>query len=266
MTDVEPQEPTEEVAPKVEEEAKVMGWVPKEEFKGDSDRWVEAEKFVARGKNELPIMRERMGKLTTTVHTLNGTVKNLKKTLGEFHEFNKNSREKEYDRALKDLSAKQRVAAEEGDIDTFDKVEEEKDTLLQEAQDEVVPDVDGNATDPELDEWIADGNDWFVNDDSLGAYAASISKYVASQNKDLTGKKFYDKVKEEVKARFPDKFGNTKRAAPTLVDSGADEAVPTPGKHTYANLPADAKQQCTRFLKEIPGFTKDDYVRDYEWE
>jgi hypothetical protein len=37
-----------------EQEAKRMGWVEKEKFKGDPDRWVEADKFVERGKNELP--------------------------------------------------------------------------------------------------------------------------------------------------------------------------------------------------------------------
>lgn len=35
---------------------------------------------------------------------------------------------------------------------------------------------------------------------------------------------------------------------------------------TWANLPKEAKDAAKRFEKDIPGFTRDQFVSEYEWE
>jgi len=42
----------------LEREARVFGWVPKEEFRGSDTDWVDAEVFVKRGKEINPILRK----------------------------------------------------------------------------------------------------------------------------------------------------------------------------------------------------------------
>ena len=54
------------VAP-VEQEARTLGWVPAEEFKGDPNRWVDAETFVERGHTVMPILRKNNERLETLV-------------------------------------------------------------------------------------------------------------------------------------------------------------------------------------------------------
>ena len=96
-------------------------------------------------------------------------------------------------------------------------------------------------------------------------YAVSIGRFV-EDNKGLKGKKLYDEISKEVKNRFPQKFENKNRQTSTTVVDGGSEVAPKPGKRTFANLPQDAQEQCKKFVKEIPGFTKEEYLKDYEWE
>lgn len=42
----------------LEKEARVFGWVPKEDFRGSEDDWVDADTFVKRGKEINPILRK----------------------------------------------------------------------------------------------------------------------------------------------------------------------------------------------------------------
>ena len=47
----------------VEEEARAQGWVGKDEFRGSDDDWVDADTFVKRGKEIMPILRKNNEKL-----------------------------------------------------------------------------------------------------------------------------------------------------------------------------------------------------------
>ena len=47
----------------VEQKASNLGWVPKEEFRGDPERHVSAERFLERGEKELPLARANNEKL-----------------------------------------------------------------------------------------------------------------------------------------------------------------------------------------------------------
>ena len=244
----------------VEEKAKRMGWVPQDDFKGADDKWVDAERFVERGENELPIMRERMRKMDGTIVGLNNTISGMKDTFGEFQKHQKGVAEKAYDRALKDITNKQRQAVKDGDTAGFDAAEKEKEKLILDTPPAVPTETKGQ---DEFDAWVADGNDWFNTDPELQKYASTMSVYLQDQKK-LGGTALYDEVKKEVALRFPDKFENKNRAAPTTVVGGG-EAPTKPGKQNFASLPADAQAQCKKFIKEIPGFTKEQYVKDYEW-
>src|SRR5688572_12359429 len=53
-------EDTPAVDPKIEAEAKEMGWKPKEAWKGDPEGWRPADEFVKRGKEILPIVTKKL--------------------------------------------------------------------------------------------------------------------------------------------------------------------------------------------------------------
>ena len=47
----------------VETAAREMGWRPLAEFRGDAEKWVDAETFVSRGEHYLPIIKADRDKL-----------------------------------------------------------------------------------------------------------------------------------------------------------------------------------------------------------
>ena len=207
-----------------EPEARRMGWVAEEEFKGDKDRWVDAKTFVERGKNELPILRERLKKMDGTITRLNSTISGMKKTFGEFQKYTADNEHKAYQRALNDLVEKQRVAVEESDTEAFNALEEKKQKLVEEIPTQpadVHLEDDGQA---EFNAWVDNGNKWFLDNPEMGSYAVSMIDFV-SQKTGLTGTALFDEVGKEVKLRYPDKFENKNRNTAPVVE-GSGEAPP----------------------------------------
>ena len=242
------------MADEVVEKAKRMGWVDKEDFKGDPEKWVEAERFVERGENELPIMRERLKKLDGTVMTLNQTIESMRGTYAEYQQRQHDLEERAYKRALKDLTAKQKEAVKLGDEAAFDALEQEKSELK--APEPVKPVKTESAAEKEFKAWVED-NKWYLDDKELQAYASTVSTYVQARDGLPDGRSLYEAVKKEVQLRFPEKFENQNRKKRSVVVGDSDDPPPksTEGR-TFADLPKEAQQQCLRFMKDIPGFTK----------
>src|SRR5690606_35489735 len=63
-----------------EAQAKSMGWVPQDEWKGDPDKWTDAQEYVERGEQVLPILRANNRRLQDDLLTLknqNGTLQQV---------------------------------------------------------------------------------------------------------------------------------------------------------------------------------------------
>ena len=58
------------VDPELEKRAKMMGWVPKEEFRGDITKWTPADQYVKRADELMPIMKTQMRKYEATIGDL----------------------------------------------------------------------------------------------------------------------------------------------------------------------------------------------------
>jgi len=73
---------------------------------------------------------------------------------------------------------------------------------------------------------------------------------------------FLNLITQKVKERFPEAFGNPLRRVAS-VEGGTDGDETPTGKHTYANLPKEAKDACD-FLVETGTFkSKAEYVARY---
>src|SRR5574337_273561 len=59
----------EEIDEALIQEARSMGWQPKEEFKGNPDNWTEPAEYVERGKRILPIITENNRRLKNELLT-----------------------------------------------------------------------------------------------------------------------------------------------------------------------------------------------------
>src|SRR3990167_3523430 len=98
----------------VEEKALELGWRPKEEYKGDPEKFVSAEEFVKRGENIMPILKANNAKLLESNKKMSGDITELKQTLSEMGEMLSSSEKRAYDKAIADIEAQQRQAVEDG--------------------------------------------------------------------------------------------------------------------------------------------------------
>jgi hypothetical protein len=262
----------------VEQEAKLYGWVPKEEFHGPETDWVDAAAFVQRGKEINPILRKNNERLLKELKKNEAKIAELDLTLKEFGETYKTMSENAYNRAIEDVKGQIKAARRDGNVDDVDDLTEQLDTLKEQQKDLKVPgatsaDIEKTRRAQEgarvLEEWQGE-NPWYNEDTNPAVYYAAegiafkFSK--TEEGKALLGKReFLDKVTEKVKAAMPESFKNKRRAdgSPVGGTQGTRSAAAPSGKKSYADLPADAKAACDRQVKSIPGFTKDKYVQFY---
>ena len=117
----------------VESEAKAMGWVPQEEFRGDVEKHVDAKTFLERGQNYLPIVRKERDEYKRELQEVKGQMGEMKKTFEEFSTFHRNTVERTerqaYEKALADINARQKEAVANADVDEWEQLEKEKSDL-----------------------------------------------------------------------------------------------------------------------------------------
>ena len=241
----------------IEEQAREQGWVDKEEWKGDPDKWSEATVFVEKGEKLLPLLRKRVERQSEEIKKLNTVFK-------EFGEFSKQSQDRLREQnktLLSKLEEKRAQAITDGDGETFTQAEREI-KQLERSQPQSRPELS-----PEQQKWLSD-NDWYDQnsenyDEQLYIYAEGASKIVANQG--YTGQAYLDELTRKVKRDNPGKFENAKKTRSNAVETGGTTSVKDPKARTYENLDAEAKSACDKFVKQ--GFTTvEDYVKNYEWE
>lgn len=268
---------TTELAPEVIERAERMGWSPKDQFRGDPDKWVDADVFLERGENNLGILKERSQKLEGTVANLEKQLRRQNETFAEFVERSRKVEERAYERALAELKAEQRKARADGDADAvaeigeqITKTEVERVEAAKAAKAKADAGEEGSVElDPATQAFIDSNAVWWRRDPVATQMAVTMHEANAARGMSIEAS--LKEVQAEIQKRFPEHFKNPRRDAAGLTQgagdvSGAAGASVPESQRTYANLPADAKAQCDRFVKEIPGFKREDYVKDYEWE
>lgn len=243
-----------------EAEARTSGWVPQDAWKGPPDRWVDAQKFVERGEQFFPFVQAKLKKSLDKIDQLEGTVNELRTGNEEFRRFHETAlakQKREHEETIASLEAARNKAVTEGDGEAFAKAEKQ----LEQARKEPVTTTQAKPTVPDFQrEWLAE-NAWYSADVELAAMADGMSDLLARQQPTLKGRPFLDELSKRVKTAVPHKF-TTQR--PTTTEAHTN-GIGGKKDRSYEALPAEAKAACDRFVKTIPGFTKEAYVSSYDW-
>lgn len=228
----------------VEAEAAKMGWTPKDQFKGDPAKWRPADEFVERGKNMLPIVQ-------ATVKRQEAQIAELTRTVKDFTEHLSKADQRAYDKALATLKEQRKEAIAAGDGDTFEKVDEAIADLRKEADAKVAKTTAAPADDPVYAEWEA--RQTWLKDADMAEFGEFAAQKLRKTGETAQGAEFLELVTKKVKAQFPEKFENPRRAAAASVEGAAPAA--RKGGKSYADMPADARAACDRMAKN--GFAGD---------
>ena len=272
---VVPQEAPE--ASQFESEARAQGWVAAEEFRGSESDWVDAETFVRRGKEIMPILRKNNEKLLKELGEARKIAEEARESAKEFREYQKQQFEKktkDLEGQLEQLKQAKRDAITQGDGDRAIAIDDAMDDLKEQrleakedlkAAEEKTKEVPQFTQDPVLNNWM-EKNDWFGKDSRMTNIANGVGVTLRQEDPNLTGQPFLDKLDAELQEMFPEKFGK-KRTPNPMEGSPNGTARPSvsSGKKTYNNLPPEAKAACDKFVKQGL-MTKEAYVADYDWE
>lgn len=282
MTDSENVVVETNISQEVLQEAESQGWVPKDRFKGNESEWVDADVFVKRGREILPIVRKHNEELKRDLAQTKEQLREFRAAAEEFKKFQKDSFDRkvaEYETEISELKTSRAQAISDGDgikvnqldeaLDaTKEKIAEAKQAAI-EVQKQTVNAATPVTIDPVLQSWL-DNNKWFGVDKRLTGIVNGIGDSLRLEFPLLTGKDFLDKLDEVLSEEFPNKFGKSKRPNnagnmnPVESGSGRQSRVGS-GSKTYDNLPSEAKAACDRFVKQKL-MTREQYVKEYSWE
>jgi predicted nucleic acid-binding Zn-ribbon protein len=270
-----------------EARARRMGWVSKDEFRGDGVQWIDAKTFVERAESNANILIERnraldakldkteaeFRKQNITISALQQQLTDLTLITTELRDFASTSSQRAYKRAKSEIEAEMRQAVAEADVPKFDKAQKELETIDKEAIEqgarrvevklEAKPEVKVEETKPVEQQQppplapevivFIQANDWFQRDGTLNQYMQECHMQLLRQEPGLTLAQNLAKAKEQVQTKFPEKFGiNPRRNDAPVVATTSTSRTAKPKKLGYDDLPADAKEMCARFIKTIP--------------
>lgn len=254
-----------------EGEARQQGWTDQEAFKGDPNRWVDAETFMKRSDEVMPLLKKQNAGLKREIDDLKRMVKRVVK-----------SEQRAFENALTEIEARQDAAVESGDVAESRRLREEAKQLradMTESPVQITEDPNKAFLDfRRANAWVDGGALASATPAEKGARILffQLSDYYAGQGVDKTMEPsaFFDKVREEVGAEFPEAFTGAKTLRPKGQEAvaGVTRNGAARSAKTGANLPPEAKMTAERYMRNgiFKGCkTKEEawnlMAKDYDW-
>ncbi|RJO60804.1 MAG: hypothetical protein C4542_08120 [Dehalococcoidia bacterium] len=266
--------------------AESHGWLSKDKYKGDAEKWTTPDKYINAQWDINDATKNSNKRLERTVEQLE---KQLSKISRGYEEMNK----REQNKVQSELKELRKQAIEEGDAAKVDQIDEQIETLKQ-------GDAGGGepAVHPAVDEWMGQ-NEWYrpggkgapaeVQDivelveelNGLDEYSKlspqfrlakidrEVASYVEMRRPDLIGKYKFNGIKPATvngkaapKADDDDDTGKTRRSI-----SDVEGNVTRGGRGakgiSYDSLNETEKAMCDSQTRAIPGYTKEEWLKDY---
>lgn len=258
----------------LETQARNMGWRPKEEFRGEEDKWVDAKTYVDRGEHVLPIikatndrLRQDLIRTNESLASVNAALLASKETITALERYHQDDVKQKVEAAREKLKTELVAAKKSGDVESevdltselskLDAAEAiatttEADTKKQEQQQRPAP--KDYTKEPEFIAW-QEANPWFGTDMAKTAIADAAQRKLRAEGEKTLGREFLDKVSLEVTKEITRLGGN--RSTNKVEGSKGGEGGASGGGGTksksYSDLPAEAKEACRGFNRELVG-------------
>lgn len=246
----------------VEVAAREMGWRPQAEFRGDTAKWVDADTFVSRGENFIPILRadrEKLrGEVNETKSALAETQRRLQtsqESIAALQQYHIEDTARQVAKAKTDLVAKLRQARDDGDVEAEVKIQDELALIRAAPVPKPAPPAPVSApsaapTDPAFVAWSAE-NTWFATSPRLRGLTLGIAEELRVKQPGLNGKEFYEAINVEM-AEYIDAPG--RGSDKVQGERGPSNGGSSGGRQkSYMDLPADAKAACDGYAGKLVG-------------
>jgi hypothetical protein len=262
-----------------------------------------AEEQLPIAKGTLRQMEKKMAAQEALLREQSERMKHMQSSFEKFVTFSKASEERAYNKALEELKTKQLEAVESGDVDAFKEVSKELDEHIKtrgEAVGEAVGkergDQAGGYKPPEWAEpgsfeaWLSE-NSWFNENPRMANFAHSMDALLHRTKPKLRQSERLAEITKLVREEFPGYFGSGSEAGDGGVEREKRRGSPVEGSGTggyssgaarsgsqkgrsYYDLPPEARRMCDEWTGNdgkgktgtLPGFTREDYLKNYKWD
>lgn len=242
--------------------ARSMGWAPKEKWRGDPEQWVDADEFLRRGEQIMPVLRASNRKLEEQNAALAAQLNELRGSMNAFVEVQRDILKQRLDAERAELRKKLREARDAGEDDQVDAIEESLDENREKQRElEAKPAAprQNPAEQAILQQWIA-ANPWYngaaVEDQRKTALALQFGREANASG--LKGQAFFDYIDGEM-AKL-----SAAPARPGKVESGRPSGAGAGGSSGFDRLPAEAKAQAKKEAERFVGPNKM-FKTEAEW-
>lgn len=257
-----------------EAEARDMGWVPEEDFRGDPDKWVDAEEFVTRGETFIPFLRANNRKLEDQLK------KEREDNAARFAKLEKvtaagmKQMKERHEAELASVKERMRQAVQAGDVEAYDKLSEQHEAIAKNA-----PEDDDEESPDDMkvifDEWVGD-HSWFNENFDMNQKATKYSDWLFAQSKrkgqTLSFRDNLKQTEDYMRKEHPELFGDkpatqeqTRSAnGHALVDGGSQMTAPGKGKQgVLTGIPKDDLAIGRRQVEEGLFKTIEQWAKEY---
>jgi hypothetical protein len=214
--------------------ASELGWVPKDQYRGDPDKWKPADQFIRDGRDiqqstarELRSMREQMDRMSGVTSQLI-TDKVAERDAYWKTQFNQ--------------------AVEEGDTDKANRLLEQR--PVAQAQPGGLP--------AETQAWIAK-NEWYSKDPLAQARAIEICERL----KHLPIAEQLAQAERGIRKEFPEHFPAPAKQPPATQTGMSRKAAPSNRARGFADMPADSQTMARDMVRRNPGLTLEAIAKSY---
>lgn len=277
----ESDQPAQSAGDDIESKARSQGWVPREEFRGDPEKWRPADEFVKRGEELLPVALERSRAAERKAQDLEARLaareREFEDKIGRLERMSTAAVQRERERLEAMYRNAQRNAVETGDTARFDQLDRDRQAAIENydkyIQEQVQPRRDPSqphSLPPDrqavVDGWVQK-NEWFNRDPELNAVAQAFHVRLGNEKPGLSLAENLAETERYVRQRYADKFGGTqsRQISAPMVESGGGRMPSTAGPRAKgaSDLPSDVRRVGESFVKQ--GLFKDlnEYARDY---
>lgn len=264
----------------VEQKATSMGWVPKEEFRGDEKRWMTAEDFVERGESFIPFLKKSNGELKNQINTISERNAELERLLRantaaieemqeENTERNKEAVVASRDELIDQIAAARQAGDTRQELLLMDKLSDTREQLREAAK---KPEVKAENTStavvsPAVDytktpEWqtFKSENSWFDEDPVMRSASIAIGQQLAAEGgadwKALGASERFSRIAAATRKRFG-MADNARRQGASKVEGGRSSGGNSGGSggssRGYDSLPREAQEACDRAGQRLIG-------------
>ncbi|MBM9403446.1 hypothetical protein JUN65_17885 [Gluconacetobacter azotocaptans] len=256
----------EPVALDVEAQARRMGWVPREAFRGDPANWRPAGQFLERGMTLLPVLQQNYRTLDSRYGAVQAELRETRQALVDLTERARRADERALGRAMKEIESRRQRAVADGDTRAFAVAEQE----LQDLRDSTPParpatraepapatpreaaGAEAGAVPPEVAAFVQ-ANPWFGTNEEARQDAIAIHAAVDRQHPRLPLAERLEMTRRKVRQLHPALFENARRVAPAAVSPSRAEAARPANPRGFDALPAEVRREFDRYARALSG-------------